>query len=376
MIIISLGVWITIILLKITRLKQGFFELGLFFILTLLYGLVFFNIVEIGVINKDIIIYVGVINTLLFVDVKALVKGQKNATTFKALEKEMSALKTESEFLRQRFIGTLEVLSDGIVYLDHEKQLFLTEPAQNLLKKADPDISLENYLSEIHPDDRETVQETFSKILKTKKAFKIKYRYKVNERFLWVESHGSVIYVKKEPLIIFQLKGSDVRMFPHTDVDVLNHLPKETDCDDVLMALHQNETEYYAIAFRLTNIPGINAKYGRDVGDMMMGEFLKKMRYHFIKEDLIFRLQGILFMMVIKDLRKADILIRALKEDNALLQTTISIGGVNESVYPYFGIVHVKTFETHALDIKGLAANALALSLKETTQENFVIKEI
>lgn len=376
MIWISLGLWVLLIGLKVSRLRQGFFEMGLFVIGVTFYILSFFNVIETSSFNPDIIIYLGMVNTLLFVDVKALIKGQKNLVTIKAIEKEMNTLKNESEFLRQRFIGTLEVLSDGIGYLDHEQQLFFTEPAQTLLKKEAPDMDLNSFLSDIHPDDQETVNETLSKTLKTKKSFKIKFRVLVQKNYLWIEAKGNVIFVKKEPLIIFQLKGSDVRMFPHTDVDVLNHLPKETDLNDILMTLHQTQTEYYAIAFRLTNIPGLNAKYGRDVGDMMMGEFLKKMRYHFIKDNLIFRLQGILFMMVIKDLRKADILVRALKEDNALLQTTISIGGINESVYPYFGVVHVKSFDTHALDIKSLAASALALSLKETTQENFVLKEI
>lgn len=376
MIWISLGVWSVFIALKINRLKRGFFELGIFLIILVFYGLNFFNLIEVTGLNPDLVIYAGLVNTLIFIDLKALFYGKKNAVTVKALEKEINELNKESEFLRQRFIGTLEVLSDGVVYLDHENQLFLTEPAQNLLNKASPDIDFNQFLEEIHVEDRETVKETFSKSLKAKTTFKLKFRYKVNHHFIWLESHGRVIYVKKEPLIIFQLKGADVRMFPHTDVDVLNHLPKESDCDNLLMTLHQNQTEYYAIAFRLTNIPGLNAKYGRDVGDMMMGEFLKKMRYHFIKDNAIFRLQGILFMMVVKDLRKADILVRALKEDNALLQTTISIGGVNESVYPYFGVVHVKSFNMHALDIKQLAAQSLALSLKETTQENFVIKEL
>lgn len=376
MILISLGVWIGLLTLKITRLRKGFFEWGLFFILGLLYGLISLNVIEVNGLNPDIIIYAGTLNTLLFIDLKALITGKNRSLTFQSLEKELESLKTETEFLRQRFIGTLEVLSDGVVYLDHEEQLFFTEPVQNLLKRETPDINLEEFISLVHPDDKETLKETLSKALKSKKTFKLKFRFKVIDRFMWLESIGQVIYVKKEPLTIFQLKGADVRMFPHTDVDVLNHLPKETDCDDLLMHLHQNQTEYYAVAFRLSNIPGINAKYGRDVGDMMMGEFLKKMRYHFIKEDAIFRLQGILFMMVIKDLRKADILIRALKEDNALLQTTISIGGVNESVYPYFGVVHVKKFDYHALDIKAEAAQALALSLKETTQENFVLKEL
>lgn len=375
MIWVSLTIWIFLISVKVTRLRHGYFELGLLFIGLTFYALNYFEWITVPF-DADFIVYMGLFNTLIFIDLKALIKGQKSLVTFKALEKEMNHLKIESEFLRQRFIGTLEVLSDGIVYCDHDNQLFLTEPVQTLLKKESPDLDFETFLKEIHPDDQTPVKETFSKVLKNKKSFKFKFRILVQKKYIWCEAQGQVIFVKKEPLIIFQLKGADVRMFPHTDVDVLNHLPHENECDDALMALHQNQTEYYAVAFRLTNIPGLNAKYGRDVGDMMMGEFLKKMRYHFIKEDLIFRLQGILFIMIIKDLRKADILIRALKEDNALLQTTISIGGINESVYPYFGVVHVKTFDTHALDIKGIAAQALALSLKETTQENFVIKEI
>jgi hypothetical protein len=109
---------------------------------------------------------------------------------------------------------------------------------------------------------------------------------------------------------------------------------------------------------------------------MLMGEFLKKMRYHFIKEDQrLFRLQGILFMMVLTDERKTNIFKTALKEDSGLLQTTMQIGGVNESIYPYFGVVTVKTFGQPALEMKNQAIEALKESLQEQTQENYYFKE-
>jgi GGDEF domain-containing protein len=295
--------------------------------------LVTFNLFELPF-EVSWVVYGGALMSLAFVDAGALIRGVDRSETFQALQEKYDQLVNESEALRERFIATMDVLKDGLIYQDHEDRLFFTEPAMVPLKLKEPEMTYETFISMLHPDDVNTYQEVHLKGLKSEKKYTTKFRVKVDHYYVWFEISGISVKISKHPLTVMQMRPVDIRLFPRTDVDVLNQSLIEADLDQVITTLHQNRSPYTVIAMRLSNIPGINAKYGRDVGDMMMGEFLKKMRYHFIKEDQrLFRLQGILFIMILTDERKANYLVTALKEDSGLLQTTMQIGGVNESVY-------------------------------------------
>lgn len=372
---IVLGLWILLIGLKYKRLGSAWLDVFGWVLISVLFVLVTFNLFELPF-EVSWVVYGGALMSLAFVDAGALIRGVDRSETFQALQEKYDQLVNESEALRERFIATMDVLKDGLIYHDHEDRLFFTEPAMIPLKLKDPEMTYETFNSMLHPDDVNTYQEVHLKGLKSEKKYTTKFRVKVEHYYVWFEISGISVKINKNPLTVMQMRPVDIRLFPRTDVDVLNQSLIEADLDQVITTLHQNRTPYTVIAMRLSNIPGINAKYGRDVGDMMMGEFLKKMRYHFIKEDQrLFRLQGILFIMILTDERKANYLVTALKEDSGLLQTTMQIGGVNESVYPYFGVVHVKSFNEHALEMKNQSIEALKESLQETTQENFYIKE-
>jgi GGDEF domain-containing protein len=372
---IVLGLWGLLIGLKYKRLGSAWLDLFGWVLISVLFVVVTFNLFELPF-DVSWVVYAGALITLAFVDAGALIRGVDRSETFQALQEKYDQLVQESEALRERFIATMDVLKDGLIYHDHEDRLFFTEPAMVPLKLKDPEMSYETFISMLHPDDVNAYQEVRLKGLKSEKKYTTKFRVKVEPYYVWFEISGISVKINKHPLTVMQMRAVDIRLFPRTDVDVLNQSLIEADLDQVITTLHQNQAPYTVIAMRLSNIPGINAKYGRDVGDMMMGEFLKKMRYHFIKEDhRLFRLQGILFVMILTDERKANYLVTALKEDSGLLQTTMQIGGVNESVYPYFGVVHVKTFNEHALEMKNQSIEALKESLQETTQENYYIKE-
>lgn len=372
---IVLGLWILLIGLKYKRLGSAWFDVFGWVLTSVLFVLVTFNFFELPF-EVSWVVYGGALMSLAFVDAGALIRGVDRSETFQALQEKYDQLVNESEALRERFIATMDVLKDGLIYHDHEDRLFFTEPAMIPLKLKDPEMTYETFISMLHPDDVNTYQEVHLKGLKSEKKYTTKFRVKVEHYYVWFEISGISVKINKQSLTVMQMRAVDIRLFPRTDVDVLNQSLIEADLDQVITTLHQNQTPYTVIAMRLSNIPGINAKYGRDVGDMMMGEFLKKMRYHFIKEDQrLFRLQGILFIMILTDERKANYLVTALKEDSGLLQTTMQIGGVNESVYPYFGVVHVRSFNEHALEMKNQSIEALKESLQETTQENFYIKE-
>jgi GGDEF domain-containing protein len=90
----------------------------------------------------------------------------------------------------------------------------------------------------------------------------------------------------------------------------------------------------------LTNIPDVNKRFGRDVGNLMIAEYVKNMRYHFAREKhTLFRITGIQFALVIKDDLKYQNLHRALTSGGDLINLKLSIGGIQQIIYPNLGIV-------------------------------------
>ena len=375
MIYAAIGAWLLMIGLKFWRLKKGLFDIFWAGLIVTYYGFVTFDVAPFFA-DPHWLIYAGAFGTVLFFHLGNVIKGQDDSESFQSLNEKYQTLLTQSETLRHRFVGTLEVLDDGMIYQDAKGEMFITEPLSDLFGVSDPEMSEEEYLARVHPDDVPALKEAWEKSIKTGKKYHVKYRIQAAAKQIWVEEKGRSVKADKQAMRVMQVRPSEVRMFPKTDVDVLNYLPQESDLDTHLMTLHHAQNPYSIVAMRLTNIPGINAKYGRDVGDMMMGEFLKKMKYHFIKDDAIYRLQGILFIMLIQDSRKAAMLEKALREDSSLLQTTIDMGGIKESVYPYFGMLNVRRFDISALELKPTVIDALRLSLSEDLQENFTIQEV
>jgi len=136
--------------------------------------------------------------------------------------------------------------------------------------------------------------------------------------------------------------------------------------------MNTKRKEYTLIYFQLSNIPVINERYGRDMGDLMMGEFISKLIYHFLGDaEALYRITGIRFAMVIEDQRKHGMLKRALEEGGDLVNYTMSFGGTRQSVYPYFGIHTIKVFEEPVDEIAARAEKALNIALDDKTQENY-----
>ena len=90
----------------------------------------------------------------------------------------------------------------------------------------------------------------------------------------------------------------------------------------------------------LTNIPDINKRFGRDVGNLMISEYIKQMKYHFAKENnSVFRITGIQFAVIIQDEQRYANLYRALVSGGDLINVRINVGGILQVVYPNIGII-------------------------------------
>ena len=181
-----------------------------------------------------------------------------------------------------------------------------------------------------------------------------------------------MIIIDKKPSYITVIKPMDLKLYPETDVDVLNNLQDYKKMYQEMQKLSRAKTPYNFVLIQLTNIPTINEKYGRDYGDLMMGEYLSKLRFKFIKDNKsLFRISGLKFGLIIKDKSKFDILDRALVGTGELLNLRMSFGGNTQTIFPNLGISE-SPYEGKNTDVVYREANeALTLTMKEKFNQSF-----
>ena len=89
----------------------------------------------------------------------------------------------------------------------------------------------------------------------------------------------------------------------------------------------------------LTNIPTINDNYGWDVGNMIMAEYITKMRNSFVTENgEIFRISGLKFVVIVTNPNKMDTLNKGIRQNEKLLNLDVKYGSINTELIVHAGI--------------------------------------
>lgn len=291
---------------------------------------------------------------------------------FLRIEEEMEEINDMSELLRNRFVSTIELLHDGISFRDSEGNIFGSDRFIQIFGLQENDFTIENFEKKIFSDDIYQYQKAVEKTSKRNPFYNVKYRVIKDDNLIWISEVGKQIISNKKETFISIVKMLDIKLYPETEIEVLNGLPGTRKMFSEMQELYRKRISYNLVYIQLTNIPQINDKYGRDVGDLMMGEYLKKLRYNFIKDNRsLFRVSGINFGLLIKDDKKYEILVRALQGSGELLNLNMVFGGITQTIYPNIGISE-SPYEAKEPDkVMEEAKKALEISLKDSTNTNY-----
>jgi PAS domain S-box-containing protein len=320
------------------------------------------------------------LDILFAISFKSKIKITQNLTDydFFEMEKELDELKQTSELLRLRYIATINLLHEGLLfYNDNLDGWFASEQFAKITGIAKTEMTLEEYEALIHPDDQTQYHATIKKASKKVPTFDMKYRVNREGSFVWVEERGHVFEFEKKTQVISAIKGIDVKLFPETLIHEIDSLPTEQGMFQYLSQTFKEPESFYLVMIQLTNIPDINARFGRDVGNLMIAEYIKKMRYHFAKDiNSIFRITGIQFALIIKEQKKYDVLNRALQSGGDLINLMINIGGIQQVVYPNLGIIKHEPWSTHSLtEFVGFANKSLEEAIRNPKKNYAVFGE-
>jgi len=267
------------------------------------------------------------------------------------LEKELEETKANSDLLRMRYISTIGLISEGLIFYNEDMNgLFVTDQYLEVMDYKKNDISMEEYVGLIHEDDQTSYLANIKKVGKKNPNYEMKYRIKRNGTHVWIQERGRTFEFEKKTYVIGSVKPIDIKLFPDTLIHEIDSLPTEQQLVQYLMQAMKETEPFYLIMIQLTNIPDINSRFGRDVGNLMIAEYIKKMRFHFAKDvNSVFRITGIQFALILKDQRKYEVLYRALQSGGDLVNLMLNIGGIQQVVYPNLGIVKREPWDTYTL---------------------------
>ncbi|MFO7968867.1 MAG: diguanylate cyclase domain-containing protein [Bacillota bacterium] len=313
------------------------------------------------------LIFIAIIFALTF---RNKIKITKNLTDydFFELEKELEKVNDASELLRKRFINTIDLMTEGLIFYEKDNSgLYLTDQIKSIISTDKNQLLIEEYLELIHEEDQKQYLQTIKKINLKLSTYSIKYRIKTKDTYAWVIEKGKLFKHNKKEHLISILKPVNLKLFPDTLIEELDSLPLEDDLTKTISSLRKAKETFYLVMLHLTNIPDVNKRFGRDIGNLMIAEYIKNMRYHFAREkNTLFRITGIQFALIIKEEKKYQNLNRALTSGGDLINLKLNIGGIQQIIYPNLGIIKNDPWsKTNITDFISLSNKALEEAISD-----------
>ncbi len=257
------------------------------------------------------------------------------------IESELRRALIDYESLRIKYIQTLKLASDGFYYLDLDSQsLWFSEIALKMLGLNNEVVLVEDFHKFIHKEDLPSLLGSLSNLTKKKVSYKTRYRFLKNNHYVWLEDEGVRIFDDPGANIIMgKLKLNEQNTFQAVGVEEVDTLKTEKEIFYHLDDLYQDNRTFELALFELGNIPEINKEYGRDVGNMLIGEYVKKLKASFTSESSeVFRISGLVFAVTIVDSRKMELLRTGLLKDPEFLNLEMNYGAINLKMDVYLGV--------------------------------------
>ena len=164
-------------------------------------------------------------------------------------------------------------------------------------------------------------------------------------------------------------------VFTETSYFELDSMYKADKLYTVISQYVQSHKKFGLMLFELTNIPEINQKYGREVGSLMMNDFIKYMKSTYQKEATrVFRISGIRFAILLDDKDVYEDFKKALLDNKSLLYNyKIKIAGINDSVKVNFGVLDYSLVrQINSKDVVDITEKALEEAI-DSKKKNYSI---
>lgn len=258
-----------------------------------------------------------------------------------AIEKELNERNVELESIRHKFIATLDLSEEGLFYIDlDERTLWASDSLVKTLDLPGNLIDLTDFRRLIEAEDLKKYLAILGDLTVNKNQYQTSYRIRVGHQYLWFREKGKRLFEDTSGAIIMgTLNQMKTKHFQASHIDILDGLKDKNEFIAHLHQLFTSSRYFQLVVFKLQNIPKINEDHGREVGNMFMAEYIKKMKESFVSESSdIFRINGIEFAMTVTDPRKIEMLESGIQTNATYLNLSMVYGSISETLEVFSGI--------------------------------------
>lgn len=268
-----------------------------------------------------------------------LVYGEKMASSsIMGAERELFETKNELNSLTAKFVATLEVSEEGLFYYDmNEQYVWGTDVFKKTLGLPSNTIGINDLKNLMYKDDLEAYKLTIASLTEAKPKYSVTYRTYRNGNYVWVKEHGKRLYDEDcNNMILGFVKPVESGGFEKSNTD-LDNMKTDIDLYKDLEYAFQNNRLFEIAIVNVSNIPEINGKYGRSIGNIMLNEYTRRLRQNF-SCDQIYRISGLEFVLLISEARKMEMLKKTLESDSTCMDLDMDYGSIRETIRVQLGI--------------------------------------
>lgn len=290
-----------------------------------------------------------------------------------SIEKELKASEISLESMRLKFIATLELSEEGLFYMDlDERYIWGNDKFVEMTSIGTNTIDLDDFRKLIKEEDLQTYLGVLSGLTTRKQNYKTTYRLLRQGYYIWVKESGKRIFEDKSSNIIMGslnlVQTSSYQKINIADIDTLSGQP------ELLLHLDQlieSKKHFQLALIELSSIPKINESYGREIGNMLLGEYIKKLKGSFMSESSnMYRLSGLVFAITIVDPRKMDLLKQGIQANQTYMNLQMNYGSIKTDLEVMIGISRSHTDGSTGTEIYQHAKDALMVAKNPQYQSN------
>ena len=268
--------------------------------------------------------------------------GQKKCDVgLVGVERELINRNQDLESIQYKFIAALELTEEGIFFNDLDQNyIWSNDVMVKDLHLPSNTIAYMSYRDLIYPEDLETYTNLIRGLTPERPNYSLTYRFRVGNKYEFVKESGKRIFDDPNSNVILGFaRKIDANHFEKTNMPEIDSAKSVDELLVDLESLFNDRRIFQLVCINLTTLPEINNRCGRSVGNMIMNEYLKRLKSNFMSDStILYRASGLVFYFIITDTRKMDFFKRGLTADPQSMNLSLSYGTLHAELKVNIGV--------------------------------------
>ncbi len=264
--------------------------------------------------------------------------------------------------IKDRFGALMNVSEESIFFYNiDDSTIWCNESLKKNLDLSKNNMDREEFEALIDPEDLRSYKSIVYNLTVSNSSYEAKYRFKTAGGYTFIKERGKRIFGKNGcDEVVGTIEIVRDKHFEKTNMTALDMVNDETKLIIDLEKLIRSNVSFEVVMFKMTNLPEINEKYGRSIGNMVLAEYVKAVKKNFINDDMIYRVTGLEFVIILTDSRKMQVLKRGFESGN-LVSLVMPYGSLEIGVECNYGCAYNDEV-ANAKDALNAVKNALRVS--------------